>query len=282
MGLEELWWACSSLTASESAPTGFDQFQKKHLEGVSFNWLKKLPRLENRMLNTWARWREVVERYSGLELTYEKDRLMALQGVVQHFERKLGVTVRHGLLKEDIIAGLSWYADTKEDMRMNSLFPSWSWASVTAPIRFGVGNLNESWPMRAEFVDYRSEKSEQASGSKDSETITLHGCLKEATLKSRTTTENNTLGQQAMVEGTPIQFQSLSSTSEHGVWLFLLGSGEVSFGRKDDSIVEFGLILLRDADGFYRRTGLFLGAPERAHKVSPLFVRSDVETVTLR
>lgn len=92
-------------------------------------------------------WREHLEAFTKLRLTKDTDRLAAISGVASHFLEVRNATApsatpEHyisGLWRSNISAELMWrtWGGTSLDHRVEGL-PSWSWASVTAPINFSV------------------------------------------------------------------------------------------------------------------------------------------------
>ncbi|XXH04541.1 hypothetical protein Hte_010958 [Hypoxylon texense] len=106
------------------------------------------------------RWYEMVDAYSGRDLTYPTDKLPALSGIAA-VVGKLRPDDRYlaGLWRDDIIRGLSWFLDVRPieqkhlaayrgEQRyykprpnsawppppLDSTMPSWSWASFNGPI----------------------------------------------------------------------------------------------------------------------------------------------------
>ncbi|KAK0623835.1 heterokaryon incompatibility protein-domain-containing protein [Immersiella caudata] len=103
--------------------------------------LVKLDRQE-RLEDSWF---DIVEAFSALELTFpQKDRLLALSGIATEFSAAIG-SLRPvfdpficGLWLQDMYRGLLWQARRKynKHARMDSWIPSWSWASLLAPVSF--------------------------------------------------------------------------------------------------------------------------------------------------
>jgi hypothetical protein len=80
------------------------------------------------------RWRQMVCKYSVLELTYQSDRLHAIQGCAELIENLTSDECISGLWKNSLLGDLLWTTEsrTKRQKRPPELFdlPSWSWASV--------------------------------------------------------------------------------------------------------------------------------------------------------
>ncbi|RYP46542.1 hypothetical protein DL768_007258 [Monosporascus sp. mg162] len=99
----------------------------------------------------YSAWQEIVEQYSKLELSRPReDRIIALSGVATEFQKAL-------IMEDDCVAGL-WRHDLHQELLWEKLcsgtprrfdnFPTWSWASIDAPVK---------WPCRRrklmDFID---------------------------------------------------------------------------------------------------------------------------------
>lgn len=104
----------------------------------------------------------IVVPYSNKKLTKMSDRLPAVSALAQKFQLKLDEKYLAGLWEKDLICGLSWASDiskTEEDHRdMSDRAPSWSWASVEGPVKFGFINEAYNRPrnpnLRLRFTTY--------------------------------------------------------------------------------------------------------------------------------
>lgn len=86
------------------------------------------------------RWRELVEEYSRLKLTYESDRLPALSGLAQQANRTNNDQYIAGLWRSRLLDDLLWQTRGKPGHRPAQRHaPSWSWASVGRPIKYAIG-----------------------------------------------------------------------------------------------------------------------------------------------
>ena len=81
-------------------------------------------------------WFDIIEDFSRRSLTKSPDKFAALAGVTTAFRSKMGDETLVGIWKDDIHAGLIWKAMSPSkpvDPSLQSI-PSWSWASLDAPI----------------------------------------------------------------------------------------------------------------------------------------------------
>jgi hypothetical protein len=89
-------------------------------------------------------WSRIVTDYSGCDLTFPSDRLVALSGITKHMEQLLNLEYCAGLWRHDLIRGLSWYSDTQSVPQSEKdstpyRAPSWSWACMDTQVYFRVG-----------------------------------------------------------------------------------------------------------------------------------------------
>lgn len=95
-------------------------------------------------------WRSLVENYTRRRLTVASDRLPALSGIAQKFEKAWSDEYYAGHWKRQFIPLLSWRRSNIRDQGyypplLEYRAPSWSWASIDGPIefdfRFDLGNV---------------------------------------------------------------------------------------------------------------------------------------------
>jgi len=90
----------------------------------------------------YSAWEEIVEQYCKLKLSQpQDDRIIALSGVAVEFQKALRVedSCVAGLWRRDLHHDLLWERVRPGSSRRFDNFPTWSWASIDAPVR---------WPCR--------------------------------------------------------------------------------------------------------------------------------------
>ncbi|KAJ4424227.1 hypothetical protein N0V82_001093 [Gnomoniopsis sp. IMI 355080] len=94
-------------------------------------------------------WDKIVSEYTGLELTFDTDRLAALAGLASRAHRfRRDQRYLAGLWENSFLESLLWSADTRSEAYAKTkrirpaIAPSWSWASVTGKIAF---DLKKAW-----------------------------------------------------------------------------------------------------------------------------------------
>lgn len=84
-------------------------------------------------------WRCVVSNYSGLELTFDKDRLPAISAMVARAMRvRKNDKYIAGMWEKSLLRDMAWYKQihTEGTKRLPTLAPTWSWASVGGAVLF--------------------------------------------------------------------------------------------------------------------------------------------------
>ncbi|KAK5103536.1 hypothetical protein LTS08_002952 [Lithohypha guttulata] len=152
-GSEELHWECCSLQASESWPGGQPNPEHGHdyvypLKAAFATQLKPYRDwdFDDYHAFIYELWHYgIFEAYTRAELTYEKDRLVALAGIAEVIQHKTGMTYAAGLWKELMPAELLWMNGEAPKPGQTHLTdmpwqaPSWSWTSSTGYKRHDVG-----------------------------------------------------------------------------------------------------------------------------------------------
>ena len=123
---DEILWECNEMSDCQcGAITVIARFKPYHHRSLTTG--DPLP----------YAWMRVAERYSGLKLTYETDRLIALAGIAkQALASGRGDEYLAGLWSKDLAHQLCWSVlDTwrKPDCYLT---PSWSWLSVLGRVQF--------------------------------------------------------------------------------------------------------------------------------------------------
>jgi hypothetical protein len=80
-------------------------------------------------------WSQLVFLYTGTELTYGSDKLIAIAGLASQAANSWKRTYIAGLWVEDLPNSLFWGVYQHRSHRLQAKFPSWSWASIQGRIR---------------------------------------------------------------------------------------------------------------------------------------------------
>jgi hypothetical protein len=84
-------------------------------------------------------WRRVLNDYTKRSAEVEADRLPAIGGIAEEISRITGVEYKAGVWTNNILYDIMWYTDTRDWLSRPKAWraPTWSWASVNAPVSYG-------------------------------------------------------------------------------------------------------------------------------------------------
>ncbi|KAE8451655.1 hypothetical protein EG329_003112 [Mollisiaceae sp. DMI_Dod_QoI] len=93
-------------------------------------------------------WGKILNTYTQLSLSHESDALNAISGLAARIARHTAKTYIAGLWKEDFPWSLLWRCASPSSNygRREKYFPSWSWASIRAPITYELSDIKGANP----------------------------------------------------------------------------------------------------------------------------------------
>jgi len=174
---EQVFWECCHLEASEAHPHGMPPSDRRRLGyypeqdgfglsrlglkrfistgrsadmGNRSNLSRKLGEIRSRSYQKgmgdrderWYIWREIVEDFTGRDLTVKSDRLVALSGIASALSTRFGSAAQYiyGLWiwrsSDLVLAELMWHVYSGRARRPLGRAPTWSWGSVDGKIRY--------------------------------------------------------------------------------------------------------------------------------------------------
>ncbi len=149
-GKKQLLWECNELRACEVYPRGMratdifgdDSYSDKYLKKSFTAILQRGP--DNALTSSQMReaWRDLVQHYTKCNLTMSADKLVAISGIVKRLQPLFNTDYLAGLWRDNLLEQMLWYVDSydgerrflAEEKRPEYRAPSWSWASINAPI----------------------------------------------------------------------------------------------------------------------------------------------------
>ena len=127
----QMLWKCTSRHESEDGLLVSDNTDANMGDWNIWACLPRLAAGEQ----SYGFWYSMMEDYSSRELTFEKDKLPALAGIVGAFKKGVDDTPLLGLWLGDLLRGLLWRAEKPtERVRRPGVVPSWSWTSVAGRV----------------------------------------------------------------------------------------------------------------------------------------------------
>ncbi|KAF1836050.1 HET-domain-containing protein [Decorospora gaudefroyi] len=133
----ELVWECYTCTTCEC---GQSNNLHTDLSNKIEHW--KIMGHATRKETFRNRWRNMIQEYSRLDLTFARDRFPALAGLAKEMQYYRQSEYYAGLWVDSFIGDLLWGADygifqQAEPRESDNKAPTWSWASVNARINYG-------------------------------------------------------------------------------------------------------------------------------------------------
>jgi len=144
-GAKMMGWLCNTKNVSEQAGD--------LSSGVGFRMEEAWGRSENLNLQRWS---FLVNNYTQRNLTYDRDKLVAIAGLAAQIGYVLKDTYLAGIWMNELVDGLLWYVGGRGQATRPAKYraPSWSWASLSGPIFLGVStSTNES--ITVKVVDWQ-------------------------------------------------------------------------------------------------------------------------------
>lgn len=141
-GRDAVYWECGELRASEFLPNGLG----RRISLQSAPWITSEIHQQLESLKQCSRedalgreWFQLASRYSRMDFTYNKDKLVAIQGVVDRIRLFFPDRYVAGCFESQLIPSIAWYAagdEPKVKIRSQGIAPTWSWVSATIPPSF--------------------------------------------------------------------------------------------------------------------------------------------------
>ncbi|KAF9456170.1 heterokaryon incompatibility protein-domain-containing protein [Collybia nuda] len=150
-----LFWECATETANDRAPRKI-AFTSRPSPKYAVHQACTLPRtgaLDHTFLGFWHMWERVVSIYSPCSLTYNTDKLVAINGIVTLIESKAGLHNVAGLWKEYILPELLWTVQPPTQPAGTYQAPTWSWASLNCNVILGVLSSEYTYDGKIDLLD---------------------------------------------------------------------------------------------------------------------------------
>lgn len=146
---DELYWQCDCIVNHTSTKT----CQCTGIESIFIDvrFLKIAAGIKSR--DTSFLWHKLVESYSATNLSYQSDKLTAIDGLAQYFTAQGKHDYLAGLWTDFLWIGLLWRVKSVDGVRRTEqtnpppiknrwssrdwLFPTWSWASISGSVSWG-------------------------------------------------------------------------------------------------------------------------------------------------
>jgi hypothetical protein len=123
----QLFFQCISTSACETFPDSFDDGSISR-PGTKFRiWNEPKVTIDEK-------WSAIVSDYSGKDVTFRKDKLVALSGVARQFATKFETTYLAGMWKENLVVQLTWFTTEPSATDIQDSMPSWTWLAISTHV----------------------------------------------------------------------------------------------------------------------------------------------------
>ncbi|KAI1350956.1 heterokaryon incompatibility protein-domain-containing protein [Xylaria sp. FL0043] len=269
----QIFWQCRELSASENFP-------RDTLLGQFYPDLRLLdeitPTKEVKMApEIFELWTHIVSEYSGCQLSFSKDKMIAICGVAHELRRTTGDEYIVGLWRSRFCQSLCWYI-SKEDAPNNDApkyrAPSWSWASTDRKITYSYREEDNNTSL-AVLGCHILPDGDGIGGDLADAHIILRGHITEVTVRAAgmgidlymgsenvRILENQILDEDGVGGNSMLRFDRALDGNKQCLFLSLQRSVDEVLRGEDAYPATRGLILERisGADDVYRRLGFFI------------------------
>jgi hypothetical protein len=133
---KEIFWECYKISSCQCG-RGNPYEAVHHAKALFLGHLTPNPAVATLR----KRWRQIVEEYSGLDLTKSSDRLYAIQGCADQIGERLKESYHFGLWHGDLLGDLAWESGCNKPRPTGQhCTPTWSWASTDGKASYYVIN----------------------------------------------------------------------------------------------------------------------------------------------
>ena len=146
-GQHELFWECKEVAACECSFVD----RVKSDQSAKLGHHQRLARNQNNYAELVDQWHSVVESYTDLNMTVEKDKFPAISGLAKRMKRMEKTQYQAGLWMDSFVADMLWKVDYPTDRPSVWRAPSWSWASVNSPVKYVLELKNENQQVETYF-----------------------------------------------------------------------------------------------------------------------------------
>ncbi|CCT73239.1 related to tol protein [Fusarium fujikuroi IMI 58289] len=158
LGDLEMAWECNESCACEcigETRTYESELRWTHTKG---GYTRRMAEAKSEK-DVQPEWRSIVEHYTKTSLTYRRDVLAAISGVVRDMKRHRSDRYLAGVWEDSVLEDLAWMSCDRTKARPSGWnAPSWSWASVAVPVKFPNRRtfLNGRYIQDMEFLEHRT------------------------------------------------------------------------------------------------------------------------------
>jgi hypothetical protein len=134
----QVFYECLQFRACESFPAGLppplhNSSSFKEVAGA----LEMSPKADP-LPTSFQAWQAIIEEYTRCDLTFEKDKLIAISGVASRMKEHIRCRYLAGLWEHHLLTQLLWDMGIGGKRLQTYQAPSWSWASTTGQVELNI------------------------------------------------------------------------------------------------------------------------------------------------
>lgn len=157
---DQLIWDCNEMLRFESSELELAAWTSRYSRSLGPKRNYHYLNIEQHGGDADDEWLVAMRKYSTSSLTFRTDKVIALLGLIGHFEQILGNTHYAGFWRESMVYHLSWYtnqAPTASPVARNGCAPSWSWLSFDGQVDVpSAGEFNHKYQNRIQLAEVLS------------------------------------------------------------------------------------------------------------------------------
>ena len=275
---DQVRWECFSLAASEVNPGGV------HRDIYGAPVKRAIVHIWGENEAPMALWDRIRHDYSDTALTFATDRLIAFSGIARMVQKIFGFSKDDylaGLWRPTLLEELLWLKVEGEGMTpafSGYIAPTWSWASVSGPVRLVTRLSGREIQGHANIIDARTSPIDDAFGPVKDGSITLQCTLCRLSISSgpRESVENESNWTISTINGVSVTHESVVSLdhalpAQSASSTTLLSFYCTPILSTRDEVIQHGnvagllLSMTGKRRGQYYRSGLFRINQDDAH-----------------
>lgn len=148
-----IMWECCSFIAALGGPIIFGNLTRESKPDNQKRIIDMKSHSGSGHKHMWRAWSMCLSDYTSRSLTIETDRPVAIRGVVDQIKIVTKSEYIYGLWREDLNRGLLWERHastgncwTRAPVVNGEQAPTWSWLSITGPVKDMAGNDEDDNP----------------------------------------------------------------------------------------------------------------------------------------
>ena len=134
----QVFYECLQFRACESFPAGLPPSLHNSSNFKEAAGALEMSPKANPWPTSFQAWQAIIEEYTRCDLTFEKDKLIAISGVASRMKEHIRCRYLAGLWEHHLLTQLLWDMGIGGKRLQTYQAPSWSWASTTGQVQLNL------------------------------------------------------------------------------------------------------------------------------------------------